>query len=756
MKKKSISTDAFDTSAEKIVKTEYSEEMRQSFLDYSMSVLVARAVPDIRDGLKPVHRRILYTMKEIGFTSDKPYKKCANAVGTTLGYYHAHGDASVYDALVNLTHDFSLNVPLIDAHGNFGSIEGDAYASYRYTECRLEKFTEETLLKNLDKNIVDFVPNFDNSREEPSVLPAKLPNVLINGTNGIAVGTTTSTPPHNLHDVIETYKCYLKNKNVSIEELVNTLNGPDFPTGGIIVNKSELPEIYKTGQGKIRVRGKVIFEQSKGRGDHDKLVITEVPFTMVGLGIEKFLSDVADLAKSRVLPEISDILNQTTATGVRLVLELKSGSDIERIKNILYKKTKLEDTFPVNMLYVVNGIPKTLNLKEIMEEFYKFNSETLIRKYNSILQKQKETIEIKTGLISAIDVIDTIIEVLRGSNSIKIAKDCLTGKDTSKVSFKTKSSEKIAKKFSFTELQAQAILDMKLSRLINLELNVLIKEKNEAEKLAKKCEKILSSEKELIKEIITELDLFDANYSRKRRTSLTNSEIKEFALEDTKETDVYIACDKFGYIKLYDTATYNRNKEAIDENAYTILSKSTSSIFIFTNKGNVHQIKMSEIPLCKARDRGTPADNISNYDSSIENIVSVFSQEQLLQNKFILITKNNLIKMTNGIEFVTSRKTITCSKMSNDDELVAIDYSNPQHLIVQSSADFVLRIKLNDIPEQKRNSSGAKCMSLKENEFIKNAYFVLPEQKEIHINGRKIPVSKIKLCGRATVGQKIK
>ena len=756
MKKKSNTTEVFDTSSEKIIKTEYSEEMRQSFLDYSMSVLVARAVPDIRDGLKPVHRRILYTMKEIGFTSDKPYKKCANAVGTTLGYYHAHGDASVYDALVNLTHDFSLNVPLIDAHGNFGSIEGDAYASYRYTECRLEKFTEETLLKDINKDVVDFVPNFDNSREEPSVLPAKLPNVLINGTNGIAVGTTTNTPTHNLHEVIEAYKTYLKNKKVSIDDLIKVLNGPDFPTGGIIVNKSDLPEIYKTGQGKIRIRGKVVFEQSKGRGDHDKLVITEIPYTMVGLSIEKFLSDVADLAKSKVLPEISDILNQTTATGVRLVLELKSGADIERIKNILYKKTKLEDTFPVNMLYVVDGVPKTLNLKEILEKFYEFNSTTLSKKYNAILKKQKDIIEIKTGLITAIDVIDTIIEVLRGSNSIKIAKDCLTGKDSSKVTFKTKTAEKVAKKFNFTELQAQAILDMKLSRLINLELNALIKEKNDAEKLAKKCEKILGSEKELIKEIISELDVFDKEYSRKRRTSLTNSEIKEFVLEDNKETDVYVAYDKFGYIKSYDTATYNRNKEAIEESSNVILTKSTSNIFIFTSKGNVHQIKLSEIPLCKARDRGTPADNISNYNSSVESIVNLYSQEQLLQNKFIIITKNNLIKTINGVEFVTSRRTISCSKFANDDELIAIGYANSQHLLIQSTADFILRIKLEDIPEQKRVSSGAKCMSLKEGEYIKNAYFIPQGQKDIHVNNKTITVTKIKLSGRATVGQKIK
>ncbi len=1063
MAKKKTETKEFDLSSENIVKTEYSEEMKQSFIDYSMSVLVARAVPDIRDGLKPVHRRILYSMKELGLSSDKPYKKSANVVGKALSDLHPHGDSSVYEAMVNMTHDFSLTTPLVDGHGNFGSMEGDAYAAYRYcvtedtmiitdkgvtpisflknladgeimkytnvldkngnfvpatrffdcgehevyklcldngqtikgtpnhpimmvdennnfvwktlseisqndyvlvphflnkedknqyneeqsdisykasahagklykevpydamqekvvdgvikreynnnlmtsilvskdltimflytsfqasvphliqnkcliytstnerlvqeiqfllsmyfnicsftgkenneyyvkiigneilrfnreigfideptrnelnhilktnnidhityeemdkqyfkipvlsieklpykekvysvrvdnpdsdhsfiangfinhnTEVRLDKYTEDVFLSDFNKNTVDFVPNFDNSKEEPSSLPAKVPNVLINGTNGIAVGTTTSTPPHNLKEVIETYKLYLNNNKVKIEDLITSIKGPDFPTGGIIANKSDLEEIYKTGQGKIRIRGKVEFEASKSRGDHDKLIITQIPYTMIGLGIEKFLSDVADLAKSKILPEVYDILNQTTADGVRLVIELKPDSDIERIKNILYKKTKLEDTMPVNMLYVVNGVPTTLNLKEIFKEFSTYQFDVKTRKYQAILNKQKEIIEIREGLITAIDIIDTIIEILRGSKSIKVAKDCLMGIDSSKITFKTKTAEKNAKKLSFTELQAQAILDMKLSRLINLELDILIKEKLNAEKEVKRCEKILSSKKEMVKIIISELDDIVSKYSKTRKTQLTNIETKDIDLNTIQEAETFVVYDKFGYIRSFDVGTYNRNKESIDESIRVMNTKNTSNIFIFTNIGNVHQIKVNDIPLCKARDRGTPADNISNYNSTQEHIVKIFTQEELEKKKFIFVTKDNTIKIVAGTEFITSRKTITSTKLSKNDEIIAIGFEKPQHLIIQSSSDFFLRIKQEDIAEQKRNSSGVRCMSLKDKEYIKNVYFV-NDEKEIKVDGnKKIAVLKIKLASRATTGQK--
>lgn len=739
---------------ENIVKTEYSEEMKKSFLDYSMSVIVARAIPDIRDGLKPVHRRILYIMNEIGQTSDKPYKKCANVVGTCLSKVHPHGDSSVYGSLVNMTHEYSLTRPLIDGHGNFGSVEGDPCAAYRYTECRLEKYTEDVFLKDLTKQTVDFVPNFDNSFSEPEVLPASLPNVLINGSEGIAVGMVTSTPPHNLGEVIEAYKLYISNPKTKTEDYLTVLKGPDFPTGGIIVNKSDLSEIYKTGTGKIRIRGKIEFEPAQGRGDRDKLIITEIPYTMIGQGIKKFLSDVADLAKSKVLPEVIDILNQTSGKGIRLVIEVKQGSDIDRIKNILYKKTKLEDTFSVNMLYISEKRPEVCGLQKTFSKFYQFQTETKQRKYQAILCKQKEIVEIREGLIKAIDVIDVIIEILRGSKTIKIAKDCLMGIDTTKVSFKTKKNEAIAKKLSFTDIQAQAILDMKLSRLINLELNSLIKEKEEALKTIAKCEKVLKSKKEMDKIIISEIDNIKTQYATKRKTKITNANTVDIDTNIIQENDVYVCYDKFGYFKTYDDATYERNKENIMETNKALLTKNTDTVFIFTNKGNVHQIKVNDIPLCRARDRGTPADNISNYNSSKEQIVQVFSGEELNQNKLLFVTKHNCIKQVFGNEFITSRKTITSTKlMGENDEVIAVNKIT-NTLMILSTDGYILKIKIEEIPEQKRNSAGVRCMKLKDGEDIKQVFSIDEKTKEININDKTISVSKIRYGKRATSGQK--
>ena len=755
--KKNKDDKTFDLSHENIITTEFSEEMKQSFLDYSMSVLISRAVPDIRDGLKPVHRRILNTMKELNLTHDKAYKKSANVVGKVLADFHPHGDASVYEAMVNLSHDFSLNTPFVDGHGNFGSIEGDAFASSRYTEARLQKYAEDVMLEDLNKDVVDYMENYDNTKFEPVVLPAKIPNVLINGTNGIAVGTTTSTPPHNLTNVIDTYIKYINNNKISIDELIKTIIGPDFPTGGIIINKSDLSDIYKTGQGKIKVRGKVVFEPSTGKSDHDKLVITEIPYTMVGLGIEKFLSDVAELAKSKVLPEVYDIMNQTSSNGIRLVIELKNGSNAERVENILYKKTKLEDTIPVNMLYVVDQRPITINLKQVFENFGKFHFETKTRKYNAILNKNKEVKEIKEGLIIAIDMIDAIIETLRGSNNIIDAKNCLMGISNEKVKFKTKTSQKIASKFSFTELQAQAILDMKLSRLINLELNQLVKEKTDAEKNIAKCEKILSSKREMNKIIVSELENIKNEYGRERRTKIIDTSTPDVDLNIVVESDVILCYDKFGYIKLFDIPTYERNKDAINESLNIFQTKSTDTLFVFTNKGQLHQIKVKDIPFCKFKDRGTVIDNLCNYNSSTEHFITILPSNDVLNNKFVCITSDNYIKITQGNDFITTRKTIDFTKLSKDATIIGFGIV-PKILIIQSKNNFFLNIDIPSIPEQKRASIGSKCMNLKEEDELVNVYFLSEKEKEFIVNESKatIKLSRITKQKRATAGKQIK
>ena len=427
-----------------IIQTEYSELMQKSYIDYAMSVIIARALPDVRDGLKPVQRRTLYDMYELGIRYDKPYRKSARIVGDTMGKYHPHGDSSIYDALVVMAQDFKKGLPLVDGHGNFGSIEGDGAAAMRYTEARLQKITQEAYLADLDKNVVDFVPNFDETEKEPAVLPVKVPNLLINGAEGIAVGMATSIPPHNLTEALNGVIAYMKNPDINTEQMMEYIPGPDFPTGGIVANKDDLLAIYSTGAGKIKVRGKVEVEQMKG--GKTRLVITEIPYTMIGANIGKFLNDVYSLVETKKTSDIVDITNQSSKEGIRIVLDLKKGADVEALENLLYKKTKLEDTFGVNMLAVVDGRPETMGIVPIIRHHVNFQYEIATRKYTTLLAKEKDKKEIQEGLIAACDVIDLIIEILRGSKNVKDAKACLMTGETGNIRFKSKESEEMASK----------------------------------------------------------------------------------------------------------------------------------------------------------------------------------------------------------------------------------------------------------------------------------------------------------------------
>ena len=483
-------------SEEMIIKTEYSDIMQKSYIDYAMSVIVARALPDVRDGLKPVQRRTLYDMHELGIRSDRPYRKCARIVGDTMGKYHPHGDSSIYEALVVMSQDFKKGLPLIDGHGNFGSIEGDGAAAMRYTEARLQKVSEDVLLADLDKNIVDFVPNFDETEKEPGVLPARIPHLLINGAEGIAVGMSTSIPPHNLGETIDAMKAYMKNPQMTVEELLQIMPGPDFPTGGIVVNKDELTEIYRTGAGKIKIRGRV--EVEKLKGGKEQLVITEIPYTMIGANIGKFLNDIGGLVESKTTTDIVDITNQSSKEGIRIVLELKKGADTEQLTNMLYKKTRLEDTFGVNMLAVADGRPETLGLTRIFDHVIDFQFELNTRKYKTLLNKELDKKEIQEGLIKACDVIDLIIEVLRGSRDLKMAKACLMSGVTEGITFKSEKSKAQAAKLRFTERQATAILEMRLYKLIGLEIEALMKEHDTTMKNIARYSEILNNYDEML------------------------------------------------------------------------------------------------------------------------------------------------------------------------------------------------------------------------------------------------------------------
>ena len=518
-----------------IIRTEYSDLMKKSYIDYAMSVIISRALPDVRDGLKPVQRRTLYDMYELGIRYDKPYRKCARIVGDTMGKYHPHGDSSIYEALVVMAQDFKKGQVLVDGHGNFGSIEGDGAAAMRYTEARLTKFTQEVCLSDLDKNVIDFGPNFDETEKEPVVLPVRVPNLLVNGAEGIAVGMATSIPTHNLGEVIDAVKAYMKNDAITTKQLMKYVKGPDFPTGGIVVNKDDLLNIYETGQGKIKIRGKVEVEELKG--GKKQLVITEIPYTMIGTGIGKFLNDVAGLVESKKTTDIVDISNQSSKEGIRIVLELKRGADVENLKNMLYKKTRLEDTFGVNMLAVADGRPETLGLKKIIEHHVDFQFELATRKYTTLLAKEKEKSEVQEGLIKACDVIDLIIEILRGSKSVKDARACLVNGVTDNIRFKSSISKKMAAMLRFTERQATAILEMRLYRLIGLEIEALQKEHEETLKNIARYEDILNNYDSMAGVIMEELDHYKKEYGRKRRTQIENAEEAVFEEKKIEEQE---------------------------------------------------------------------------------------------------------------------------------------------------------------------------------------------------------------------------
>lgn len=554
---------------EQIIRTEYSEVMQKSYIDYAMSVIIARALPDVRDGLKPVQRRTLYDMHELGIRYDKPYRKCARIVGDTMGKYHPHGDSSIYDALVVMAQEFKKGLPLVDGHGNFGSIEGDGAAAMRYTEARLQKITQEAYLADLDKDVVDFVPNFDETEKEPEVLPVKVPNLLVNGAEGIAVGMATSIPPHNFGEVIDGVKAYMKNPDITTEEMMKYIKGPDFPTGGIVTNQDELLSIYETGIGKIKVRGKVEIEAVKG--GKERLIITEIPYTMIGANIGKFLNDVYSLVETKKTNDIVDISNQSSKEGIRIVIELRKGADAQNLCNLLYKKTKLEDTFGVNMLAVADGRPETLGLVPIIRHHVKFQYELATRKYKTLLAKELDKKEIQEGLIRACDVIDLIIEILRGSRNIKDAKNCLMNGVTENIKFKTKESEKKASKLNFTERQATAILEMRLYKLIGLEVEALMDEHNTTLKNIAEYEDILTNRSTMAKVIMKELDGLKKNYSRERRTRIDNVEAAVYEEKKMEEMEVVFLMDRFGYAKTIDVAAYERNKEAADsENRYVL------------------------------------------------------------------------------------------------------------------------------------------------------------------------------------------
>ncbi|MCD7746478.1 MAG: DNA topoisomerase 4 subunit A [Lachnospiraceae bacterium] len=753
---------------ERIIGAEYSEIMQKSYIDYAMSVIISRALPDVRDGLKPVQRRTLYDMYELGIRYDRPYRKCARIVGDTMGKYHPHGDSSIYDALVVMAQEFKKGQALVDGHGNFGSIEGDGAAAMRYTEARLQKITQVAFLADLDKDVVDFGPNFDETEKEPVVLPVRIPNLLVNGADGIAVGMVTSIPPHNLAEVIDAVKALIKNNKLTDADLMKYVKGPDFPTGGIVVNQDELLKIYETGQGKIRLRGRV--EVEKVKGGRERLVVTEIPYTMIGANIGKFLNEVAALVETKKTNDIIDISNQSSKGGIRIVLELRRGADTEKLKNLLYKKTRLQDTFGVNMLAVADGRPETLSLRKILEYNIDFQFEVTTRKYRNLLDKEQKKSEIQEGLIRACDIIDLIIEILRGSRSRDQVKACLVNGVTEGIRFKTEKSRKLAAKLNFTEPQANAILDMRLYKLIGLELEVLMEEHEQTLKNIASYTDILNNYDSMAKVIIKELDGYKKEFGRPRRTAIENAE--EIVLEEPtiEELPVIFLMDRFGYVRSMDESVYERNKEAADtESRYVIRCLNTDRICIFTDTGRVHLLKMQDVPFGKFRDKGTPVDNLCNYNSSEENFIGVMAMNDIRETVVTFVTKQAMVKQVVGSEFDVSKRTTAATKLQEGDAVLAVYApSEHAHLVLASENGYFLRFAVSEIPLKKKTAVGVRGMKLADGDAVAEVYWLEKaavksadsgqdrNPSEVQYKDRTVNLMKLRVAGRDTKGTKIR
>ena len=752
--------------SEQIIKTEFSDVMQKSYIDYAMSVICQRALPDVRDGLKPVQRRVLYAMQELGLSADKPHRKSARIVGDTMGKYHPHGDSSIYEALVVMEQDFKKGMPLVDGHGNFGSIEGDGAAAMRYTEAKLQKFTQDVYLADMDKNVVDFQPNFDETEKEPVVLPVRIPNLLINGAEGIAVGMTTSIPPHNLSEVVDGVKAYMDNPEITTEELMEYVKGPDFPTGGIVVNQKELKNIYETGSGKMKLRGKVHFEKAKKRSERYKLVITEIPYTMIGANISKFISDVVGLIENKTTSDIIDVSNESSKEGIRIVLELRRNADAERLENLLYKKTRLEDTFGVNMLAIANGKPELLSLKDIISHHTKFHYEVLTRKYETLLKKELEQKEIKEGLIKACDIIDLIIEILRGSKSLKDAKSCLINGDTENITFKTQKSKKEASKLCFTEKQASAILEMRLYRLIGLEIMALQEEYAEILKKIDKYQDILEHPASMKRVMKKDLEKIKKNYGFDRKTELTNAKAAVVKALTIEEKEVVFVMDRFGYSKILDKNIYERNEETVlKEYRHILHCMNTDKICVFTDTGVMHQIKVQDIPSGRLRAKGTPLDNIGNYDSRNEQILLIVPDRTLKESSLLFVTASSMIKLVDGAEFIVQKKTVASTKLAEGDILAAVrlvaakEGSINAQIIMQSEEGYFLRFPLEEVTRKKKGAIGIRGMKLQEDDHIKHVYLTGVENEDnpsIIYKEKELVFSKIRLMGRDGKGVKVR
>ncbi len=700
----------------KVLNVDIKNEMKKCYIDYAMSVIVGRALPDVRDGLKPVHRRILFSMYELGLTPDKGYRKCARIVGDVLGKYHPHGDASVYDALVRMAQDFSIRYILVDGHGNFGSVDGDYPAAMRYTEAKMGKIAIE-LLRDINKNTVDFIANFDGEEKEPSVIPSRFPNLLVNGSSGIAVGMATNIPPHNLNEVIDGVILLIDNPEYTVTELMTAIKGPDFPTAGIIMGTSGIREAYETGRGKVIVRAKAEIEEENGR---NKIIVTEIPYQV---NKAKLVESIADLVKDKKINGISDLRDESDREGMRIVIDLKKDANPNVVLNLLYKHTKMEDTFGIIMLALVDNKPQVLNLKQILTHYVDFQKEVIKRRTQFELEKAEERAHILEGLKIALDNIDEVISILRNSKTTDIAKNALM------------------ERFLLSEKQAQAILEMRLRRLTGLEREKIEEELNELVTLIEKLKEILANEELVLNIIKEELTDIKNKYGDERRTAIERSKY-DINIEDLiQEQEVVITLTGTGYIKRISADTYSAQRRGgkgiqamvtkEDDFVENVFVTSThSDLLFFTNLGRVYKLRAYEIPDAGRTAKGINLINLISLNPG-EKIETVLSIKDIKRDGYLVMaTRKGIIKKTPLKDFASIRKNgLNAITLKDGDELLKVKatYGDADIVIVTQNG-YCIRFNEKDIRPMGRIAAGVKAITLREDDMAVTMDIAVPDQ----------------------------
>ena len=694
------------------------EEIKKSYLAYSLSVIIGRAIPDVRDGLKPVHRRILYAMYELGNYYNKPYKKSARIVGDVIGKYHPHGDSAVYDALVRMAQDFNMRDPLIDGQGNFGSIDGDAPAAMRYTECRMSKIAHE-FLADIDKNTVNFRPNYDNSLQEPEVLPTKVPNLIINGSSGIAVGMATNIPPHNLGEIIDGLIAYIENPDISTKELMKYIKGPDFPTGAYLYGIKGLEDAYITGRGTIKIRSKLHIEKNKKK--QESIVITEIPYA---LNKSNIIQKIAELVNENKIEGISDLRDESDRKGIRIVIDLKKGVLSDIVINKLYKYTPLDSSFGINFLCVVNNRPKLINLKQYLELFLNFRKEVVVRRTRYDLEKAEKRAHILEGLRIALDNIDEVIQIIKNSKTPSIART------------------RLMERFNFTEIQSQAILDMKLQRLTNLEQEKILEEYKELIKKIEFLKSILSNQDILINEIRKELLEIKEKYATPRRTKILRNDPDEIDIEDLiPDEEVVITLTRRGYIKRTPLSSFGKQRRGgkgisganltdSDLVQNIVIGTNHQYLLLFTNLGRMLMLKVYQIPEGSRRAKGTHISNLVTLNKG-EYIATALVQKDIEEEEcfYLFVTQKGMVKKTKSSLYKNIRTGgIIAVSLREDDELICVEeVTNKDELMILTQCGYSIRFKCNDIREVGRNAIGVKGISLRNNDKVVSSVVIKKE-----------------------------